>query len=340
TSTVNFYFSDNTAEALTLNADDPGSLTAGTLGHTIDHDVATALVYNTEPATGAAGSAMVTQPIVHIHDQFGNLVTSDSTSVITILPKKNSNCNGPATTGSFSNNTATASSGVATFSNLTFSAAETPVYARAETGALTVGCSAMITINAALTISPSSTTVSPSGAQTFTAVGGAGTISFSIPTNNSGASFTSAAYTCNTVDTCIDYQAGATPSVDTVRATDQASVTADSTVTVSSIAELSWDATPSPAWGTVGGNTTKTFTLRNVGSATSGTITVALQDGTNRFSITTDNCSTTTLAAAATCTVTVNFDGVSGGAKSASDVLDAGATPGGSVTLSLTGTKP
>ena len=338
TSSVNFYFSDQRAESLILNADDVGALTAGNLAHTINPDVPAALVYDTQPSQAAAGSPFVIQPVILINDQYGNLVTTDNSTVITMLEKKNSNCNGPGPTGVFSNVTAIASGGIASFTALTHSVAET-VYAKAESGALTSDCSNAILVNDALAISPVSAAVSPSATQILTATGGAGSISFSIPSNNSGASL-GTPYTCNTTDTCVLYTAGATNGVDTVRATDGTSSTADSTITISAVPSIDWDASPSPDWGTTSGNVTKTFTLRNTGSATSGTITVSLQDGTNRFSITIDNCSATTLTASATCTVTVNFDGNSGGPKAASDVLDATATPGGSSTLSLTGRKP
>jgi len=92
---------------------------------------------------------------------------------------------------------------------------------------------ATVTVVAALAISPTSDTVVIGGQITFSATGGVGGNSFSIPTNNSGGTINSAGL----------YTAGATSTVvDTVRVTDADLNTADATVTVEEIDTIPPDA--------------------------------------------------------------------------------------------------
>ena len=80
---------------------------------------ATQLVVHTQPSsTATAGVAFATQPVIYEEDQYGNLMTGDNTTVVT------------ATLGSGSGPlqgtlTATVSGGIATFTNLADSTAET-----------------------------------------------------------------------------------------------------------------------------------------------------------------------------------------------------------------------
>ncbi|MCC6997727.1 MAG: choice-of-anchor D domain-containing protein, partial [Deltaproteobacteria bacterium] len=88
---------------------------------------------------------------------------------------------------------------------------------------------------------------------------------------------------------------------------------------------------------TMGGNSgTQTFTVTNTGGQASGTITAGLM-GTDagQFVVTADGCNAQTLAANATCQITVRFSPSSAGGKSAS--LNVTATPGGSAIAQLAG---
>jgi len=73
---------------------------------------ATRLVFMTQPAGSVSGAALTTQPVVAAQDGNGN-VDTDFTETVTLSE---------SSAGSLTNNTATASSGVATFSNVTYTA--------------------------------------------------------------------------------------------------------------------------------------------------------------------------------------------------------------------------
>jgi len=79
-----------------------------------------------------------------------------------------------------------------------------------------------------------------------------------------------------------------------------------------------------------------TFTLKNTGGATSGTIAISLtgNDPTS-FEISNDTCTGTTLDAGLTCTVDIDFKPTKPGTLAAT--LQADATPGGTATTSLDG---
>ncbi len=81
---------------------------------------ASQLVVTAQPSsTATAGVAFVTQPVVKEEDQFGNVITSDSTHTVTVV-------RGSQGTGTLqgSNLTVTLTNGVATFSGLSYNVAE------------------------------------------------------------------------------------------------------------------------------------------------------------------------------------------------------------------------
>lgn len=85
----------------------------------------------------------------------------------------------------------------------------------------------------------------------------------------------------------------------------------------------------------VGSSMGYTFVVSNVGSLPSGLITSAVSDAAN-FPIFSDSCVGATLAAGATCTVTVSFRPTSPGPRSAT--LTVSGLPGGTSTAALAGT--
>ncbi len=108
-----------TIEAVYTATSDFGGSSDITHSLTITQPPASQWVIQTEPSTSAtAGQAFATEPVVYEEDQFGNLITSDNSSVVT------------ATLGSGSGPlqgtvTATVVAGVATFTNLADDKAET-----------------------------------------------------------------------------------------------------------------------------------------------------------------------------------------------------------------------
>ncbi len=101
----------DTAGSYTLTATD-GSLTSATSNsYTVSPAAASKLIYGTEPSNVAAGVAVSPSIVVDVEDAFGNIVTSNSSNVTLAV------ATGPGTaTGTL---TVAATSGVATFSNVT-----------------------------------------------------------------------------------------------------------------------------------------------------------------------------------------------------------------------------
>ena len=127
--TVNAYFNDNTAvtdgATVILSVDGDTDLTVGgsgtqmgstsavtnSTGSTTDV-VATTLVFTTQPATSTSGSALGTQPVVTARDAFGNTDTG-FTETITLTE---------ASAGALTGTSVASSSGVATFTSVTYTA--------------------------------------------------------------------------------------------------------------------------------------------------------------------------------------------------------------------------
>ncbi len=106
----------------------------------------TKIVFSTYPGTAAnAGINFSTQPIVQVQDVTSSVVTTASNSV-TITAFTDSSCSTPAS-GVLSNTTQTASSGIATFSGMNYTVAET-IYLQASSSGLTSDCEA-VAINVA-----------------------------------------------------------------------------------------------------------------------------------------------------------------------------------------------
>ncbi len=129
TYTVNAYFNDNTGvtedDTFILSVDGDTDLTVGGAGTQMSSTTAvtngsggtldvtaTVLAFTTQPAGSISGSALSTQPVVAAQDAFGNTDVNFSETVTVT----------EASAGSLTNNTATATGGIATFSGLTYSA--------------------------------------------------------------------------------------------------------------------------------------------------------------------------------------------------------------------------
>ncbi|MGO9924476.1 MAG: hypothetical protein ACLQIB_58585 [Isosphaeraceae bacterium] len=137
---------DDTAEAITL-AFFGGGLSAGpSIGIAVTPGPTARLVIQTQPSpTTTAGVALATQPVVYEEDQFGNLETGDSSTVITASLASGK---GPLR-GTMS---ATVVDGVATFTNLADDTAES-VALGFSGGGLSTGPSNSMVINPGATSS-------------------------------------------------------------------------------------------------------------------------------------------------------------------------------------------
>ena len=129
---------DNTAETITLKFSG-GGLTAGPSTNVLVSAAATKLVIHIQPsATATAGQPFPTQPVIYEEDQFGNLETSDNSTVVTVTLNSGA---GPLQ----GTTSVTVSGGVATFTNLADDLVET-ITLKFTSGSLTPAISNPIVI--------------------------------------------------------------------------------------------------------------------------------------------------------------------------------------------------
>jgi hypothetical protein len=132
----------NTAGSYTLSASD-GSLTGATSGSfTVSPAAASKLVISQTPTSGTAGQALGTSLKISVEDAFGNVVSSNGSTVAVTV------ASGPGSFASSSTTSVAASSGVATFSNLIFDTAGSYTLSVTD-GSLTGATSGSVTINPA-----------------------------------------------------------------------------------------------------------------------------------------------------------------------------------------------
>ncbi|MEW6510857.1 MAG: FlgD immunoglobulin-like domain containing protein [Bacteroidota bacterium] len=119
-----------------------GTLTGATSNNVVVSPAAASrLTISTQPpATATAGTPFSPQPAVRIEDAFGNLRTTDNTTVVTA-----NQLGGTGTLGGTT--TATASAGVATYTNLSYNLAQT-ITIRFSSGALTPDTSTAVAVSA------------------------------------------------------------------------------------------------------------------------------------------------------------------------------------------------
>ena len=130
----------DTAGSYTLAASD-GSLTgANSNSFTVDPAAASQVVFDQQPTNVTAGVAISPSITVDVEDQFGNVVTSDGSSVTLSVNT------GPGSIGG--TDTVAASSGVATFGNVTLDTAGSYTLAASD-GSLTGADSSSFTVNPA-----------------------------------------------------------------------------------------------------------------------------------------------------------------------------------------------
>ena len=130
----------NTAGSYTLTASDGALISATSSSFTVSPAAASKLVYGQQPSNVTAGVADSPSITVDVEDQFGNLVTSDSSNVTLAV------ASGP---GSLSGTlTVAASSGIATFSNVKLNTAGSYTLTGSD-GSLTPATSSSFAVSAA-----------------------------------------------------------------------------------------------------------------------------------------------------------------------------------------------
>ncbi len=171
----------NTAGSYALSVSD-GSLTGASSGSIpVSPAAATTLSIVQTPSTGAMNQALSPSLQVAIKDQFGNVVTGNSSSVTVAL------ASGPGTFASGSTTSVTAVNGVATFSNLMLNATGTYTLSVSD-GSLTGATSGNVTISSSSTASQLAITQSPTAGTAGQAMGTALSVAVE---NASGSTVTS-----------------------------------------------------------------------------------------------------------------------------------------------------
>lgn len=99
------------AETAAVSVTDGSVSSASPLAVLVSADSASQLAVAIAPVAGQSGASMSTQPVAQVQDQYGNVVTSDSSTAVEVS----------ASAGTLGGTTTvTASAGVATFTDLTF----------------------------------------------------------------------------------------------------------------------------------------------------------------------------------------------------------------------------
>ncbi len=132
----------DTAGSYTFTVSDGGFTSATTGAITVSPAAATKLVFQQTPPTGTAGQALSPSVSAAVEDTFGNVVTSNTSTVTIAL------ASGPGGLTTGSTTSVAAVSGVATFSNLVLDTAGTYTF-KATDGTLTSVTSANISVNPA-----------------------------------------------------------------------------------------------------------------------------------------------------------------------------------------------
>ena len=128
----------DTARAHTLLASDGSLTTATSSSFTVSAAAASQVAFAQEPTNVTAGSSISPAVTVDVEDQFGNLVTTDSSDVTVAIHSGPGSLNGTLTEA--------ASGGVATFSNLSIDTSGSYTLAATD-GSLTSGTSSSFTVN-------------------------------------------------------------------------------------------------------------------------------------------------------------------------------------------------
>ncbi len=138
---------DTTSGSISLSATS-GTLTSRSSGDVpVSPSVPTHLVIQTQPsATATVGQAFATQPVIAVEDQFGNLVTNDNSTEVTVSL-------GAGTGPLLGTTTVVVSGGVARFTNLADSTAE-PITLEFRSGGLISATSGSIVVTPSPTPTP------------------------------------------------------------------------------------------------------------------------------------------------------------------------------------------
>ena len=131
----------NTAGNYTLTASDGALTTATSNSFTVSATAPPKLVYGVQPSNVTAGVADSPSIVVDVEDQFGNVVTTDSSSVTLAVASGPGSASGTLTVA--------ASSGVATFSNVKLDTAGNYTLTASD-GGLTTATSNSFTVSAAI----------------------------------------------------------------------------------------------------------------------------------------------------------------------------------------------
>jgi hypothetical protein len=141
TSSVVAYYGDNKSGSPTITATGTG-LTSGTQSETVTAAAASKLAFTTQPAGAVHPNAFTTQPKVSIEDTYGNVVTTNTSSVTLAIGTNPTS----GSTLSCTTNPVAASAGVATFAGCAISKAGNGYTLSATDGSLTAATSSTFNV--------------------------------------------------------------------------------------------------------------------------------------------------------------------------------------------------
>ena len=115
-----FTVSSTTPGSSILTAIADGTALTQTINVTFSNASVSSIVFSTQPSnSGNTDTNLTVQPVIALKDSFGNTVTSDSASTITLEGHSNASCSAVVASGiSATTNPVTAASGVATFAGV------------------------------------------------------------------------------------------------------------------------------------------------------------------------------------------------------------------------------
>jgi hypothetical protein len=135
------------AAASTLSvADAAAPVVSGSTSFTVGFASAAKLSFTTSPSLASTGTAFIGQPVVAVQDLYGNVVTSDSSSVTLAITAGTPSLGGPGTLGSCSQSE---SSGIVTFSSCKITTTGRNYSLTATDGVLTSGVSSTFDVSGA-----------------------------------------------------------------------------------------------------------------------------------------------------------------------------------------------
>jgi hypothetical protein len=335
---------------VTLSLTDPANTgldITSTQSQVFNLGAANKLVIANQPVGNVlTNQVFATVPVVQLTDSHNNVITTNSSTVVTATAYSGANCTNIASGVLGGTSSVSLTSGAASFDNLSFSKADAISIKFQAAGFGFVCTTGTLSIYNPLMITPNFSSVNTGGVATVEVNGGVPPLgSYYLSTNLSGA-ILSAADSCISGNTCIKYTSGNQGGdvTDVVSISDARGNMVSSSFSVSGAFLRFTNPAYQSNFGTPGVDTSVSFTVSNLGSnpSTTGAISVTLTpDVASMWSVISTGCTGANLGFTQTCTIALTFNAASGTGASGiyrASILVRGATSG-ATTLNVQGTK-